>query len=91
MLSGEFTLLHEARMPLGIEYHCLPAESIGEHSRGGDFDMVTACMSVHDMPRPGGVILGVAGSLRPGQRLVFSVPHPVTDSPYREGERKPNV
>ena len=79
---------HEARMPLGIEYYCQPVESVGESLGGGDFDMVTACMSVHDMPRPDAAMQAVAGILRPGQRFVFSIPHPVTDSPYREWERK---
>ena len=88
-LQIEKARLHEARMPLGIEYHCQPAESIGEHlGDDGDFDMVTACMSVHDMPRPDAAMQAVAEILRPGRSFVFSMPHPVTDSPYREWERK---
>ena len=82
--------LHEARMPLGIVYHCQPVESIGEHLSGGEFDMVTACMSVQDMPDPNAALQAVAGILRTGRRFVFSIPHPVTDSPYREWERDLN-
>ena len=79
--------LHEARMPLGIVFHCLPVESIGEHLGGGEFDMVTACMSIQNMPNPNAAMHAIAGILGIGKSFVFSIPHPVTDSPFREWER----
>ena len=34
-----------------------------------------------------GVLRGAFAVLRPGGRMVFSVPHPATDTPFREWER----
>ena len=44
-------------------------------------------MSIMDMPRPGEVLAAARPLLAPGGRVVFSVPHPVTDCTYREWER----
>ena len=81
---------HEIETPLGIEYHCYPAESVAERWSPGGFDMVTGCMSVHDMPDPDSAMRAVAGVLDAGGRFIFSVTHPVTDTPYREWERRAN-
>jgi 2-polyprenyl-3-methyl-5-hydroxy-6-metoxy-1,4-benzoquinol methylase len=82
--------LHEAETLLGIEYERLPGECVSGRWSCDDFDMVTACMSLQDMPEPRAAIQGVAGVLAPGRRFVFSIPHPFTDTPYREWERGPD-
>ena len=79
----------EAADPLGIEYHCLPTERVAERWSQGDFDTVTACMSIPAMPEPYRAMQGAAQVLRAGGRFVFSIPNPVTATPYREWERKP--
>ena len=78
---------HEGDDPLGIDYRVLDAVEIAEHWPRASFDAVTACMSLHDMPDPGGVIGAVRRVLRCRGRFVFSVPHPLTDTPYREWSR----
>jgi 2-polyprenyl-3-methyl-5-hydroxy-6-metoxy-1,4-benzoquinol methylase len=78
---------HEDEDPLGIGYLLLDAGQAAEHLPAGSFDMVTACMSVQDMPDPGRAIRSAAALLRPGGRLVFSVPHPATETADREWER----
>jgi hypothetical protein len=47
----------------------------------------TACMSLQDVADVSGALHGEYAVLRSGGRLVFSVPHPATDTPYREWER----
>jgi 2-polyprenyl-3-methyl-5-hydroxy-6-metoxy-1,4-benzoquinol methylase len=78
---------HEARDPLGIEYQEMSAAAIGEALPRRSFDLVTACMSLQDMADVSSVLGGAAAVLRPSGRLVFSVPHPATDTAYREWER----
>lgn len=78
---------HEARQPLGIRYHSLSAAMIAAHFPPGHFDIVTACMSVQDMADVPGTLGAAATVLRRDGRLVFSVPHPATDTAFREWER----
>ena len=78
---------HEARHPLGIEYHVVSATAVDRCWQPGSFDLVTACMSLHDMADPGAALRGAFQVLRPGGRMAFSLPHPCTDTPYREWER----
>lgn len=74
---------HERDRPLGIEYHLLSAASA--HLRWPNrFNLVTGCMSLHHMSAPSAVLSSSYGALQPGGRMVFSVPHPCTDTPYRE-------
>jgi 2-polyprenyl-3-methyl-5-hydroxy-6-metoxy-1,4-benzoquinol methylase len=83
MLAAE----REAREPMGIEYHEMSAAAIAGQLPPASFDLVTACMSLQDMADVGAVLAGAAAVLRPSGRLVFSVPHPATDTPYRVWER----
>ena len=73
--------------PLGIRYEVADAAALASTVPPASADLVTACMSLMDMPRPDAVLRGVREVLRAGGRFVFSVPNPVTDSPYREWER----
>jgi SAM-dependent methyltransferase len=79
---------HEEGNPLGIEYRLLDAAEIGSHfPGGGSFDLVTGCMSINDMEEASNALSGAYQVVRPGGRLVFSVPHPLTDPPVRGWER----
>jgi 2-polyprenyl-3-methyl-5-hydroxy-6-metoxy-1,4-benzoquinol methylase len=77
----------EARQPLGIRYVHMDARDVAARWPAASFDRVTACMSLQDMADAPGAIAGAAGVLRPGGRFVFSVPHPATDTAFREWER----
>ncbi|HSC26795.1 MAG TPA: class I SAM-dependent methyltransferase [Vicinamibacterales bacterium] len=77
----------EAQQALGIDYRTLSASDVARELPRGSFDLVTACMSLQDMADVSGALDGTAAVLRPGGRMVFSVPHPVTDTPFREWER----
>lgn len=78
---------HEAREPLGIEYYVMPASEVAARLGPGRFDVVAACMSVHDMAEPLAALQSAWTVLRPWGRLVFSIPHPGTDTPVRRWER----
>ncbi|MDP9372378.1 MAG: class I SAM-dependent methyltransferase [Chloroflexota bacterium] len=78
---------HEADQPLGIEYHLRDAARVGEHWPSGSFDLVAACMALHDMPDPLSALRSARTVLVAGGRLIFSIPHPCTDTPFRQWER----
>ena len=70
-----------------IDYRLLDAQQLGDSFPHGSFDMVTSCVSLCDMPDPLAVIRGIHSVLRPDGRLVFSITHPCTDTPFRKWER----
>jgi uncharacterized protein (DUF1330 family)/2-polyprenyl-3-methyl-5-hydroxy-6-metoxy-1,4-benzoquinol methylase len=74
---------HEAEEPLGVEYHVMSASESTRHWQGV-YDLVTGCMSIHDMADVPGALQSAFEALRPGGRMVFSIPHPCTDTPHRE-------
>lgn len=78
---------HEAREPLGARYERMSAAEVATRWPAGSFDRVTSCMAVQDMADVPAVLAGAFQLLRPGGRMVFSVPHPCTDTPYREWDR----
>ncbi|HEX8692254.1 MAG TPA: class I SAM-dependent methyltransferase [Longimicrobium sp.] len=78
---------HEEREPLGIGYHRMSAAEADRRWPEGSFDLVSACMSLHDMADPGAALRAAFAVLRPGGRMAFSVPHPFSDMPFREWER----
>jgi 2-polyprenyl-3-methyl-5-hydroxy-6-metoxy-1,4-benzoquinol methylase len=80
---------HEQREPLGATYHALSAAEVGTRWVEGQFDLVTSCMAVQDMADVAAVLRGAFEVLRPNGRMVFSVPHPLTDLARREWERDP--
>jgi 2-polyprenyl-3-methyl-5-hydroxy-6-metoxy-1,4-benzoquinol methylase len=77
----------EAKAPLGIEYRHMNAAEIAAHFPVASFDIVTACMALQDMLDVSAVLRGSRAVLRDGGRMVFSLPHPATDMPFREWER----
>jgi SAM-dependent methyltransferase len=80
-------LAREAEHPLGIRYLVMDAERLTEQLVPESIDLVTACVSLGDMPHPERAITGAGQVLRPGGRLVFCITHPCTDTPLREWER----
>lgn len=83
----ELAKARESREPLGIDYRRLSASTVADHWPAGTFDLVAACMALQDVADVGGALRGVYTVLRPGGRMVFSVPHPASDMPLREWER----
>ena len=83
----KFARERESEQPLGIEYREVNATEIAEEFGEESFDVVTACMSLMDMPEPDRVINAAAKVLRPGGRFVFSITHPCFQTPYREWHR----
>ena len=80
----------EEKERLGIEYTQGDAASVIESLPEASFDLVTACVSLIDMPAPGRVIRGAHRVLRDRGCLVFTNTHPVTDTMYREWVRDPD-
>ncbi len=78
---------HESREPLGVEYRVASAATIDQLWPDGPVDIVTACMAVQDMADVGGALRSAFAVLAPAGRMVFSVPHPATDTAFREWER----
>ena len=81
---------HEAQKPLGIRYHCASAATVAIRFPRGHFDIVAGCMSLQDMADVPGTLRAAATVLRQDGRMVFSVPHPATDTAFREWERDPH-
>ncbi len=77
----------EAREPLGIVYRNLSAADVADHWRPESFDVVVACMSLQDVADLRGALSGALTILRPGGHTVLSVPHPATDTLFREWSR----
>ena len=73
----------ETEERLGIEYIEGDAATVIESLPETSFDLVTACVSLIDMPDPGRVIRGAYRVLRDRGRLVFTNLHPVADTRSR--------
>jgi SAM-dependent methyltransferase len=67
-----------------IEFVHLSAARIAERFPPASFDLVSACMSLHDMAEPAAVLAAAAHVLTDDGRLCFSVTHPCTETPVRE-------
>ncbi len=80
----------EEKERLGIEYIQGDAATVIETLAESSFDLVTACVSLVDMPAPGRVIRSAHRVLRNRGRLVLTNTHPVTDTMYREWIRDTN-
>lgn len=77
----------EEAAPLGIEYLVADAAEVAARFAAGSFDVATSCLALQDMPDPAAALRGIRTVLRPGGRLVASVTHPCTDTPFRRWER----
>jgi ubiquinone/menaquinone biosynthesis C-methylase UbiE len=73
-------MVHEKKRPLGVEYRVMDARGITSAWASGSFDLVTACMSLHDMPTPGRVIHSASRVLGDDGGMAFSVAHSVNHS-----------
>lgn len=78
---------HEKGRPLGVQYRVMDARRIDKVWASGTFDLVTACMSLQDMPAPGRVIHSTSEVLSDHGAMAFSVVHPVNNS-WGKWERK---
>ena len=74
----------EEAEPLGVTYVVDDAANLGAHFDPESFDLAAACLSLQDMPRIPDVLRAVRTVLRPAGRMVASVAHPCTDTPFRE-------
>ncbi len=81
-----YARMREEREYLGIEYHVMSAGEVNRHWKSESFDLVTACMSLQDMADVGATLRSSFDVLRVGGRMALSVPHPCTDTPFREWE-----
>ena len=81
-----FALMHETDEPLGIQYHLIDAARTAVVLGEGQFQLVTACMALQDMADPRSVLRGAFSMVADRGRMVFSIPHPGTDTPFREWE-----
>jgi len=77
---------HEKEDPLGIEYRQMSAAEVHRRWPTGSFDLVAGLMSLHDMAEPETVLRSAYAALKPAGRMAFVIPHPATDTPYREWE-----
>lgn len=82
---------HEQKNPLGIGYRVLDASEIGDVWRPATFDLVTACMSLHDMPDPGRVLHACSKMLVNHGVMAFSVVHPVNDAVHYKRQTEGNA
>lgn len=78
---------HEAEAPLGIDYRVGDAQETAGAFPAAAFDLVTSCLALQDMPEPAAALRGAHAVLRPGGRLVASITHPFSDTPFRAWER----
>jgi 2-polyprenyl-3-methyl-5-hydroxy-6-metoxy-1,4-benzoquinol methylase len=81
------SLHHEAALPLGIDYRQLDAASIAEVWPAASFDLVTACMALHDSPVTSQILKASRRVLASDGRLAFSITHPITGAPHATWER----
>lgn len=81
-----FAREHEAEEQLGIDYRLMNASDVHLHFAAGSFDLVTACFSLHDMANPAAALASACTVLKDDGRMAFAIPHPATDTPYREWE-----
>lgn len=73
--------------PLGIDYRKVSATAVADHWPSHRFDLVAACMSLQDMADVPAAFAAAFPVLRPNGRMVFSVPHPATDTRFRGWQR----
>lgn len=77
---------HETAQPLGITYRQLDATRIADEWAPASFDLVTACMMLHDSPDAGRILSAARQILTATGRLAFSIVHPVAAGPHTDWE-----
>jgi SAM-dependent methyltransferase len=77
----------EAAAPLGIRYIEADAARLCEHVAREAFDVATSCLAVQDMPDIPRVLRSIRDALVPLGRLVMSIAHPCTDTPFRRWQK----
>jgi SAM-dependent methyltransferase len=80
-------IAHEDEAPVGARYRVLDAADVATCFAPRSLDLITACMSLMDMPDPGRVLAAARALVRPGGRVIASVSHPATDTPHRRWAR----
>jgi 2-polyprenyl-3-methyl-5-hydroxy-6-metoxy-1,4-benzoquinol methylase len=78
---------YEEQERLGIEFFSMPAQAVASFWPPDSFDLVTGCMSLQDMADVRATLEAAFSVLRAPGRLVFSIPHPGTDTPFRQWEQ----
>ncbi len=78
---------HEVETPFGISYVELDAVQVGDRFPACSFDLVTACLVLHDLSDAGAVLTGARQVLEHDGRFVFSILHPVTYPRHRNWVR----
>ena len=73
----------EANTPLGIRYLNGDAARLQDYVGASSFDMATSCLALQDMPDIANVLRSIHDVLVPGGRLVASIAHPCSDTPFR--------
>jgi len=73
----------ESAAPLGIRYLNGDAARLRDYVDAQSFDMATSCLALQDMPDIPKVLRSIHGVLTPGGRLVASIAHPCSDTPFR--------
>jgi SAM-dependent methyltransferase len=81
---------HEAAHPLGIVYERRDAVRIAERWPPGSFDLIAACMSLHDTAHAGAILRAARQILAADGRIAFSITHPVTSGPDTGWTRAPD-
>ena len=77
----------EQASPRGIRYEVMDATQLPGGLPPGSFDLVTSCLALQDMPDIPAVLDGARSVLRPDGRMVVSISHPCSDTPYRQWEK----
>ena len=78
---------HEAAHPLGIVYRQLDATLIDEQWPQESFDLVTACMALHDSPDAARILTAARRVLTHAGHMAFSIVHPIAGAPVHEWVR----
>jgi len=77
----------EGDCPLGVRYAEGDAARLADFVERRAFDVVTSCLALQDMPDVPRVLRAVHDALVPGGRLVASIAHPCTDTPFRRWQK----
>jgi ubiquinone/menaquinone biosynthesis C-methylase UbiE len=86
----EFAKSNIDNQNLDITYEVMDAEEIELKFNPSSFDLVTACVSLQDMPNPLKVIQATYSVLKTNGRFIICGTHPCIDMPYQEWHHDEN-